>query len=161
MAVENLKGVFVDALLDLVPPQYPSPAHNRGSLRSRFDRAQFTATASVNSTILLASVPSSAVPVPHLSRIWFDDFGTNATVLDIGDANDPDGLADGIDVASGAGNADPFAAIGVAEVGDPFWKILGYAADPGGELNITATLLGGDATAAADVAWLLVWKHVD
>lgn len=161
MAVENLKGEFVENKLAQVPPQYPSPAHSRGSIRSHFDRVQFSATASVNSDALMARVPSSAVPVPGLSKIFFDDFGTNATVIDIGDANDPDGLADGIDVNSGAGSADPFKEIDVSEMGDPFWKILGYAEDPGGELSITLTVLGGAATAAADVAWFLVWKHVD
>lgn len=161
MAVQNVKGEFVENKLAQVPPQYPSPAHHRGSLRSTFDRARLTGTASVNSTIVMAKVPSSAVPVPGLSKIWFDDFGTNASVLDIGDANDDDGLADGIDVATAAGSADPFSAIGVEEMGDPFWKILGYSEDPGGELEIVATLKGGAATAASDVAWLLVWKHVD
>lgn len=161
MAVENLKGAFVTSQIDAVPPSYPSSIHNRGSIRSVIDRVQFSATASVNSTAVMARVPSDAVPLPHLSSVFFDDFGTNATVIDIGDANDPDGLADGIDVNSGAGKADPFKEVGNNEIGDPFWKLLNYAEDPGGELEIIATVLGGAATAAADFAWVLAYKHHD
>lgn len=108
------------------------------------------AAAPANDTIFLARVPSNTVLDPDECRVWFDDLGTSVT-MDVGDSSNVDGLADGVDVATAAGSFNLMVTVNIADFFKPVWQQLGYAADPGGYLDLYATILGAAATGT--VSW--------
>lgn len=57
-------------------------------------------TEAATDTIQIADLPAGAIPVPQLCHVTGPDPGTTLT-LDIGDADDPDRLADGIVLSAG------------------------------------------------------------
>lgn len=84
-----------------------------------------TAGDAQDSTYYVARVPRDAVPLPGNFSIVH---GANMPAdLDFGDSFNPDGLVDGYNGSSGAGSKDCSPAI--ADVGKPFWELLGYAAE--------------------------------
>jgi len=89
----------------------------------------------------LGKIWSSARVLLGPSTIRADATGlTGIADSDIGDANDPDGLADGIDLSAANAVKSPLAAVTVAEANDPIWKILGYTSDPNTELLLYLTV---------------------
>lgn len=106
--------------------------------------------AAANDTIFLGKFPSNTVLDPDGCICWFDDLGTGVTV-DVGDSSNADGLVDGQDVASAAGSFSLLKTVDVANYFKPLWAQLGYTSDPGGLLELYATILGAAATGT--VAW--------
>lgn len=96
---------------------------------------------SANSKLYFGKVPTGAFILP--SSIVYHTGITSLTDLDIGLAykttDDPDILADGLDVSS-AGTKSLIASVGTADLGKPVYELLGLANDPGGMADLYATL---------------------
>lgn len=103
------------------------------------------AAAPANDTIFLGKYPSNTILDPYSCRVWFDDLGTGIT-MDVGDSSNPDGLADGVDVATAAGSFNLLVTVGIENYYKPLWAQLGYASDPGGQIELYGTILGAAAT---------------
>lgn len=120
----------------------PVPFHKKGGevqcLRSKIT---VDTTDDNGSKYYLGKVWSSARPLLGISTIKADATGlTGIADSDIGDATDPDGLADGIDLSAANASKNPFAAVTVAEGNDALWTILGYTEDPNRELDLYLTI---------------------
>jgi len=119
---------------------------NGGRVRCSIDTYELVgATVDINDRILLAKVPSGAVILPQSTFVV--DAITGLNDVDVGDANDPNGLADALDFSSAGSVA--FDAIDAADWGKKLWELLGYTSDPGGMLDIAATCIAeptGDGT---------------
>lgn len=136
----------------------PAVAHNGGRLRSVTDY-MVAVDAAENDTVHMAKLPSNAV-IHHTSKIWFDDFGTSVT-LDIGTfnvngstADDDNSINDGVDVATAAGSADLLS--GFTKHGKYLWELAGASADPGGLIDIKATIKDANP-GSAGMAWEIVY----
>lgn len=109
---------------------------------------------SADSVVYICRVPSHFRPLKGISLIHSDGI-TSLDDLDFGDVNDPDGLADGLDV-SGAGSDSLFAALNIDELDNPLWQILGYASEqaapPVVDLYLT---LNATTTGAGTLSWEL------
>ena len=110
----------------------------------RRDRIELAA-APANDTISLGVFPSNTVLDPDGCMAWFDDLGTGVT-MDVGDADNPDALVDGQDVAAAAGSFSLLKTVDLADHFKPLWQMLGHATDPGGNIELVATILGAAAT---------------
>lgn len=110
------------------------------------------AAAAINDTIFMGKYPSNTILDPDACKVWFDDLGTSVT-LDIGDVNDPDGLVAAQDVATAAGSASAMKTVDIANYFKPLWAQLGYAKDPGGLIELYATIKGAAATGT--LSWQL------
>jgi len=89
----------------------------------------------------LGKIWSSARVCKGPSTIIADATGlTGIADSDIGDAADPDGLADGIDLSAANAVKSPLAAVPVAELNNPLWEILTYTEDPNRELDLYLTI---------------------
>lgn len=124
------------------------------------DRQQLASGVEINSKLYLADLDWDAILDPDLSKIHFDDAGTGQS-FDIGDANDPDALVDGQDIATAAGSCSLMKTVGIEKYGDPLWKLLGYATRKaalatGPRARIYLTVLGANLGAATDFAWKFV-----
>lgn len=152
------------------PPRLPGAAHvlaDSGYHRAPLsvatqDRCVVPTSSDVNSTIPLAPVSWDFIPVRELSTVRFSDAGTNVT-LDLGDANDPDALIAGQDIAAAAGTASMIRSVSVANAFAPLWKMLGYAdrdaavlANAGSQTaSLYFTIKGATTGAALDLSWVL------
>lgn len=125
----------------------PSMLYRGGAVRQVNGAFTIANGDSAGSKLYLSKVPADGVPLP--GGLVSHGAITGLTDLDIGFANDPDALADGLTVAA-AGTKSPIAAVPVASLGKPFWQLAGYASNPGGELDIILTMNAG-ATAAGDL----------
>ena len=124
------------------------------------DRVQVPTGTEVNSKVWLADLSWDFIPDAQLSMLYFDDAGTGQSI-DIGDANDPDALVDGQDIATAAGSCSLLKTVDIAKYGDPMWKLLGYATreaalKTGSRARVYATILGATTGAAMDLAWKFV-----
>lgn len=126
-------------------PKQTSSAHENGTDHILIRDQIELAAAAINDTIWLGKFPSNTVLDPAGCTGWFDDLGTSVT-LDVGGANDPDGLTAAQDVATAAGSFNLLKSVDIANYFKPIWAQLGYAADPGGVLDLYATVKGGAAT---------------
>jgi len=108
----------------------------KGRVRLMFDTIETGITAATD-IIYAARLPSRAVILPD-STCYFDDLDVSS--MDFGDSNDPNGLMSAVDMATAAGNASILEAHGIANYGKPLWSLLGYTADPGGELDLYYTV---------------------
>ena len=108
---------------------------------------EVTAAASTDSTYTLLRIPSS-MRIMGASKVYFDDLASSGSpTLDFGlkavDSNittDVDALNDGVDVFTAAGSASLIKDI--ANYGKQAWEyVSGQTTDPGGFLDITATIL--------------------
>lgn len=129
----------------------PSALHRGGVQRQVQGNAAIANGDSATSVIYIGKVPSSAIPAPN----GFVTHGaiTGLTDFDIGFPNDPDALADGLNLSS-AGTKNPIAAVAVANLGKTFWQLAGYTSDPGGELALIGTLKA-DAGAAGNIHFFI------
>lgn len=137
------------ALETLYGSGYPDPANTpvtvldarvaEGNNKSNVSRVEVSAAADIGSIYYLAKLPSNCILLPD-STLYHDALGTSVT-LDIGDSNDPNGLASALDVAA-AGNKAVMAAQNIDSYGKELWELLGYSEDPGGWLHIYATTAG-------------------
>lgn len=136
------------------PREMIDVAVQHGRVRSLHDTVEITAGDSINSKYFLAKVPSNARIEPQ-SQIHFDAIGTSVT-LDIGDANDPDGLATFIDI-SAAGSSIVLEAVDIEDYGKYLWELLGYSEDPGGQLDLYGTLKGAAAVNTGTLTLALLY----
>ena len=148
MAIVNIFGTQ-RALQNAFPPKLAAAGFNKGRTRQIVDNGAFANTDSIDSKIFLGAVPSGAVINPA-STIWFGAFGTSCT-LNIGDAQDDDGLATLINVAA-AGNSPILEAMTAQTYAKRLWEHLGYAADPDLMLELYASIKGAAVTTGT--AWL-------
>lgn len=120
------------------------------------DYANVLNTNLIGDIIVLGTFKSTAFIDPA-AMLWFDAFGAGVT-LNIGDVNHANGLAAALDV-SGAGSANLIKTFTASKMGDPLWKRLGYASDPGGLLTIQAVIAGANVGNNASIAWKIVGKN--
>lgn len=137
------------------------PANAEGRVRAISTGAVAIANGdSIGSKIYLGKIPSNAIPLAGLATLKHgavtsvNDFDIGIEKQD-GTVVDADLFADGIDI-SAAGSKDPFASIGVADVGKPVWQLAGLAVDPGVEYNIVGTLKVA-ATASASIGGVIFY----
>lgn len=100
--------------------------------------------------ISLGKFSSTAILDPA-STIWFDDMGTSIT-LSVGDATTGNQLVNAADVATAAGSISLLKSVSNANLFKPLWQQLGLASNPGGKIELLATLAGGDP-GAGEIAW--------
>jgi hypothetical protein len=114
------------------------------------DKVAFANTNVIGDSVSLGVFKSGAYISPFC-KIWFDAFGAGVK-LNIGDASFATGLANQIDV-SAAGNADMIKGFTATKMGQPLWQLLGYAADPGGTIELLGVIAGANVANAAVLAW--------
>ncbi|MCB9948771.1 MAG: hypothetical protein H6842_13290 [Rhodospirillaceae bacterium] len=153
MAIEHRKGTLTMTGITSTTAFSPAKAALAGGrLRRWVDLVEVGAAASVGSTYTFARLPSDCTLSP-LSTVRWDDVGTGGATLDIGDGAHADGLATDIAIDAAAGSSPLLEAKGIETFGQPLWQMLGHAADPGGTIDLVATL----ATAAASAGGTLVF----
>lgn len=91
----------------------------------------------INDKGFVVTLPSNCRLLPE-STIYHDALGAGAADVDFGDINDPDGLADGLDMTL-AGSKSALAAILIEEYGMRLWEMLGYTSDPYRDLDLYVT----------------------
>lgn len=133
-----------------VRPTQVSSAHSRGTDHVLVRDQIELAAAPANDLISLAVLPSNTILDPDGCICWFDDLGAGVT-MDVGDATNADGLTDGQDVATAAGSFNLMKSVGIENYFKPLWETLGMTEDPGGTIELFATILGAAATGT--VAW--------
>lgn len=119
---------------------------------------------SATSTYLIAHLPSNA-RLSGLSRMARDDLASaGAPTVDIGTfnvadgtANDPDAINDGIDVAAAATNDIPLIK-DPANIGKYLWELAGASTDPGGFIDIKASLLDADVNVGGTMSFSIVYR---
>jgi hypothetical protein len=115
-------------------------------------------TETANDTINLAILPADAIPLPHLSSVTCSaDPGTTLT-LDIGNADNPDGWADGIVLSAGGQVACTNTAIPAWVAATPLVADSGFA--NAGSAKIYATVASANTlTASVVLYFLLAYKR--
>lgn len=94
---------------------------------------------SANSVLYIGKVPSNAIIDPD-SRYYFTAI-TGLTDLDIGFANAPAALVDGDDLATaGSQTLAGHGTLTPANMAKRAWELAGLTADPGGNLDVFATM---------------------
>lgn len=133
-----------------VRPTQVSSAHSRGTDHVLVRDTIELAAAPVADRVSLGLLPSNTVLDPDGCIAWFDDLGALVT-LDVGDATDPNALTAAQDVAAAAGSFNLMKSVDVANYFKPLWQTLGMAEDPGGTIELFATIAGAAATGT--VSW--------
>jgi hypothetical protein len=129
------------AALETLPPVLTPTPFYKGRVRNIVANVAVPNGFVQDDRIFFGKVPAMAVINPA-SLVYFGAFGSGIT-LDIGDINDPDGLATTINVAS-AGNSPILEAMAASNFVRPLWQHLGYAANPNRELDLFASVRGGN-----------------
>lgn len=120
-----------------------------------FDTAKFANGSLIGEKCFLGKLPSRCSILPQ-SVVHFGAFGTSCT-LNIGDANDEDGLATLVAVAAG-GNTPLLEAVAAELIVKPLWELLGYAADPDRNIDLYASIAGANvSTATAWLTWSILF----
>lgn len=114
------------------------------------DNVLLTTAVVINDTISLGSFKSTALLSPT-PTIWNDILGASVA-LDVGDVTYPQGLGAALAVAT-AGSQTLWKNFTPAKMGMPLWQALGYAADPGGVLELLATVKAANVTTQGRLAW--------
>ncbi len=156
MAVEHLKGARAITSITASPPIAVPAGLIGGRVRAVLETVEVSAAASVNSTYHLARVPAAAYPLP-MSRLYWDDLSDSGSpTLSIGlfgdqITDDPDAFLASLDVTAAGTGTSLIGAI--ASFGLPFWDfVAGQTANPGGELDLKATLAGAAAAAGGTLS---------
>ncbi|MBN9000358.1 MAG: hypothetical protein J0H54_13515, partial [Rhizobiales bacterium] len=92
---------------------------------------------SANSKLYLGRVPSNARILP--SSTLYHEGVTSVNDFDVGFDNDADALVDGADIST-AGTKSLVSAIATGNLGKRAWEMAGLASDPGGRLDVFATM---------------------
>ena len=122
-----------------------SSAHEKGTDHIlRRDRVELN-NAAVNDTISLGIFGSQAVLDPLGCHFHFDDLGATTTI-DVGSATAPAAMVSGQDVSAAAGSTSLFKGVDISKWFEPLWKVLGLASDPGGQIELLATVKASAAT---------------
>lgn len=131
-------------------PKSTSHAHEKGTDHVlRRDRVELAA-APVDDQVSLGIFGSGAYLDPLRCTAYFDDLGATTT-LNVGSAALPTAMVNGQDVNAAAGSFSLFKGVDIALWFEPLWKVLGMASDPGGKIELFATIKGSAATGT------LVW----
>lgn len=117
------------------------------------DLAALANTNVIGDQISLGIFKSNTLLDPR-SYMWWDAAGAGVTV-NIGDVNHANALGAAVSIAA-AGNGALWAAFTPAKIGQPLWQVLGYASDPGGTIELLATIAGANVANAANVAWQIL-----
>lgn len=125
--------------------KFVSGAFFGGRVRQTNDVIAIPATALINDTCSLVSLPSKARLLPQ-SIVYFPAFAASTTI-DFGDENDPDGLMSAVSVAA-AGSSTALEAMTADNYCKRLWEMLGYATDPQKDLALYFTLKGANQAAA-------------
>ena len=157
MAVVTLVGTKTTDLV-ATKQTFVDSRYHYGRVRSTFDVVETNDDDTISSTYHLARLPSNAVILPS-STIYFDNVGASGATADIGvyavDANlsqadDPDGINDGIAIAT-AGSASVLKDF--AHGGSALWGFVdSEGSDPGGLLDIKVALLDAVTDAVGSIA---------
>lgn len=121
------------------------------------DTVGFTSANVIGDYAVLGTFKSTAYLSPSC-KMWWDAFGTSVT-LNVGDVNHPTGLTSGLDIHA-AGNGDLAVTFNASKMGQPLWKRLGYATDPGGNIQLLAIIAGAQVVSATpNLAWQIAGKN--
>ena len=126
------------------PPTLGDVRKVNGTIKVLHDKLVFAENA-IDDKGFFAKIPSNAIILPS-STIYHEAAGTNVTV-DIGDANDPNGLATLVAVAT-AGSFGLLEAVAVDDLGTPLWEMLGYDEDPKTLIDLFYTVKGAETGAS-------------
>lgn len=138
---------------------------NIGHLVALTTTLEVAAAASAGTVYPMIRVPSN-MHVMGTSKLFFDDLASSGSpTIDVGvkavDGNittDNDIMNDGIDVYTAAGSASLIKDI--ANYGKMAWELAGAASDPGGLIDITATILDA-ATNTGGTLTLEFFGYID
>lgn len=137
-------------------PRRTNHAHEKGTDHVLIRDTITLAAAPVNDTISLGKFGSNAFLDPECCMIRHDDLGATTT-LDIGReaigalAAAPQALITAQDVSTAAGSFSLFKSVPINNYFKPLWQVLGLASDPGGEIELIATIKSSAATGT--VVW--------
>lgn len=109
---------------------------------------------SATSIFYVGKVPSSALISPR-SQV-FGPAVASLTSFSLGFAGAPTALMNAVDIHTG-GPFSAVSAVGVANYAKRAWQLAGLSSDPGGMLDVFATL-GADAAAAATIHAEILFK---
>lgn len=162
MTVETLDGTRVMTRITQSPPAVVPSGLYGGRVRCLLETVEMDAAASVNSTYRLGRVPANAFPLPQ-SRLYWDDLSSSgAPQLKLGlfgtkITDDDDAFLTGLDLATAGAGTGLIADI--AHIGRPFWSFVnGQMKDPGGELDIVATLANQGVTGGGTLSLALLYS---
>jgi len=110
---------------------------------------------SATSVYKFGKIPSNA-RINTNSLLEYDAL-TALVDFDLGEKTTKDCLIDGQDIHL-AGSVDATKNVDIAKLNWPFWKIAGYAADPGGELEVIGTLNAAAPTAGGTITLTLIYQ---
>lgn len=142
----NMTGIVADTIS---PAKVPLAG---GRLRRWVDMVEVTAAISIGSTYTFARLPSTCYLSPQ-STVYWDDMGTGGATLDIGDSNDADALATDIAIDTAASSSILQEHKGIETYAQPLWQMLGRSSDPGGTIDLLATLATADASAGGTLVF--------
>lgn len=108
---------------------------------------------SIASKLYFGKIPSNARIMTN--SLLEHDALTGVASFDLGEKTADDCLMTAVNITA-AGTKDATGNITIANLRKPFWAICGYAADPGGELDIFGTL-DAAATAAGNITLSLLY----
>lgn len=137
MAVVTKYGSKVITLLDAEPPVFPAKGLNGGRVHYATDKVEIASGDSSTSTFTLARIPYDAVILP--GSLLYHDAITSVTDADIGTSDDPNGLADALDISS-AGSKQVLEQVDIANYYKPLWELVGLTSNPGGLADIIVTI---------------------
>ena len=145
MAVVTLVGTKTTDLV-ATKQTFVDSRYHYGRVRCTFDSVETNNDDSIGSTYHLARLPSNAVILPS-STLYWDNIGASGATADVGvyavdsnlaNADDPNGLLDGVSVATASSNSllEDFASGQTA-----LWDyVASESSDPGGLLDIKVIL---------------------
>ena len=110
----------------------------------------------IGDQISLAILKSSAYIDQGNSFLWFGACGTGCTI-NIGDVNHANALGAALSLAA-AGSASIEPAFVPGWIAYPLWQRLGYASDPGGNLELLATFAGANP-ANVNMSWQICGRN--
>jgi hypothetical protein len=111
----------------------------------------------IGDQVSLGKLRSNAYIDHGNSYLWWTAFGAGVT-MNIGDVNHPATLGAAVALAA-IGTADFEPAWAPAWMGQPLWQHLGYAADPGGTIELLGTFAGANPANGASLAWQIVGRN--
>jgi hypothetical protein len=91
------------------------------------------------------------------SNVFFDAVGAGVT-LNIGDAAHASALNSAMSLA--AQGQLPLAKAKAVQMGFPLWQRLNWASDPGGTIELLATIGGAAPTNGMNFAWQIVGRNI-
>jgi len=126
------------------PPTLGDHRKVNGDVHVLIDKVVAAASDAVDDKLYAFKLRSNAIILPS-STVYHEAAGTSVTV-NIGDDNDPDGIASLVDVAS-AGSFSVLEAVAVDDYGKELWELLGYSEDPKALIDVYYTIKGASTGA--------------